>query len=203
MAGGGAWALRNSATKGSAGRRASSSNVQQGDGGAEDEGLANVVGHDHHRLAELADDGHQVLLQLGARDRVQRAQRLVEEQQRGIEDQRAQQPGTLTLAAAQLVRKAVEQRRLERDDLRERIEARRLGVRAPAGRPRRQRGVARDGEMRKERAVLHDVADARGRLHVHLARVRAHETENELQDRRFAGAGGAQEHVRGAGGDAE
>ena len=51
--------------------------------------LVHVVGDQHDRLAERGEDALQLFLQLVARDRIERSQRLVEQQQRRIEHQRA------------------------------------------------------------------------------------------------------------------
>ena len=61
--------------------------------------LAQVVGDEHHRLAQPREDVAQVLLQLVADHRVERAERLVEQQHVRVEHQRAHQADALALAA--------------------------------------------------------------------------------------------------------
>ena len=59
-------------------------------------------------LSSAAKSCAELLLQLGAHDRVERAERLVQEEDRRVEHQRAHQPDALPLAAAQLARIAAE-----------------------------------------------------------------------------------------------
>ena len=73
--------------------------------------LADVVGHDDDRLAQRPEDAAQVVVQLGAHQRIERAQRLVEQQHLGVEHQRAHDRDPLPLAARQLVRVARRGRR--------------------------------------------------------------------------------------------
>ena len=70
--------------------------------------FADVVGDDHDGLAERAEDGAQVVAQLGAHQRIQRAERLVEQQHLGVEEQRAHDRDALDLPARQLGRVAGE-----------------------------------------------------------------------------------------------
>ena len=70
---------------------------------AEAQRLLQVVGDEHHRLADLAVQPDDLVLHVAADERVERAERLVEEQHLGVAGQRAGQPDALLHAAGQLV----------------------------------------------------------------------------------------------------
>ena len=79
--------------------------------------LVDVVGDEDHRLRDLAVQPAQLLLQPGARDRVERAERLVHQQHRRVGGERAGEPDALALAARELRRVALRVRLLEPDEL--------------------------------------------------------------------------------------
>ena len=70
---------------------------------AERERLAHVVRDDDHRLVQLILDAAELLLQLGARHRVQRAEGFIHQKHGGIHRQRTRHTHPLPLAARQLV----------------------------------------------------------------------------------------------------
>ena len=70
---------------------------------AELERLLEVVGDEHHRLAEVAVEAEHLVLHIAADQWVERRERLVEEQQRRVVRQRAGQPDALLHAAGELV----------------------------------------------------------------------------------------------------
>ena len=101
------------ATNGSAGRVSSTAGrsycstppvAHHRDAVAEAERLVHVMRHEHDRGAEAALDVEQVLLRLGADDRIERTERLVHQQHRRFGGQRARHPDALLLAAGELVR---------------------------------------------------------------------------------------------------
>ena len=114
----------------------------------------------------------QLVLEAAPHDRVDRAERLVHQQDRRVGGQRARHADPLLLAARQLVGVAVEHRRLEPDQLEP---ARRPG---PAMRclvpARAVRGTVRDvlpdGAVREQPDLLDDVADAAAQLGDRLVR---------------------------------
>ena len=121
------------------------------------------MGDEHDGLAELGLQPEELVLQLGAHDRVDRAERLVHQHHRRVGGQRPGDADPLLLAAGQLRRVA----------LGERWPADRPGRAAPsragAGRAlvlaeqQRDGGdVVDDGAVREQPGVLDDVADARG-----------------------------------------
>ena len=164
--------------------------------------VAEIVRHHHHRLAALLVDAPQIRLQLGADDRIERAERLVEQQRLGIEHERAHQAHALALPARQLAsdnapssdggsRTSSPSVGDARVDLR---------ARSPA---RRQRHVLDGGQVRKEPALLNDVADASPRraaerptVEEHLAGVGHDEPHEQAQQRRLAAARRAEQHRR-------
>ena len=66
-----------------------------------------VVGHEHDRLLQLRLHAEELVLQPGARDRVDRAERLVHQQHRWIRGERARHADALALPTGELVRIAV------------------------------------------------------------------------------------------------
>ena len=81
--------------------------AHDGDAAGHGHGLFLVVGHHHHGHAHLLDDVDQLELGLLAQFLVQRAQRLVQQQQLGLLGQAARQRHALLLAARELVRLAL------------------------------------------------------------------------------------------------
>src|ERR1035437_6534133 len=76
--------------------------LQQRDPGSEHERFANVVGHEKRGLTEGAPQPREALLHLKPRHRVERRERLVEQQQRRIRRQRACDANPLLFAARKL-----------------------------------------------------------------------------------------------------
>ena len=79
--------------------------------------LVDVVRDEDHRLRDLAVQPAQLVLQPGARDRVERAERLVHQQHRRVGRERACEPDALPLAARELGRVALRVALLEPDEL--------------------------------------------------------------------------------------
>ena len=69
--------------------------------------LVDVVGDHHHRVAEPRMDLHDAVLQMGAGQRVERAERLVHQQHLGLHGERAGDADALLHAAGDLVRALV------------------------------------------------------------------------------------------------
>ena len=65
--------------------------------------LVDVVRDHHHRAAGARDDAHQLVLQVRAGERVERAERLVEQQHLGLHRQRARDAHALLHAAGDLL----------------------------------------------------------------------------------------------------
>ena len=85
---------------------------------AHPDGLVDVVGDQHHGLAEVALETEELVLEPDPHDGVDRPERLVHEQHRRVRRERAGHPDPLTLAARELVRVAVGVRRgVEADQL--------------------------------------------------------------------------------------
>ena len=95
---------------------------------AEQERLVDVVRDEHDRLVELALQADELLLQVGAHDGVDRAERLVHEQDVRIGRESARDADALLLAAGQLARVALGERAVQPDG----VEQRRAPARAPA-----------------------------------------------------------------------
>jgi hypothetical protein len=72
--------------------------------GAEKHRLADAVGHEHDGLPGLLPDMQQLQVHFLARERVERAKRLVHQDELGIVDERARDGGALLHAAGELIR---------------------------------------------------------------------------------------------------
>ena len=153
--------------------------------------LVDVVRDHQHRGAGLADDAHQLVLQRGARERVERAERLVEQQHLGLDRERARDADALLHAAGDLVRIPV------------------LGVRQPdeiqriVGAPFQvvledafdgQIDISKAGQPGQQRVVLeHHAAVGPGAVDVlageqHRARGRLEQARDQVEQRALAAA---------------
>ncbi len=77
--------------------------AHDGDAVAEFDGLIDVVGHEHHGLAQPGLDGHELALQPLTRERVDRPERLVHQQDGRVGRQRPGHAYALGLASRELV----------------------------------------------------------------------------------------------------
>ena len=126
-----------------------------------------VVGHEHDRLLHLVLHAQELVLQPGARDRVDRAERLVHQQHRWIGGERPRHADALALPTRELVRIAVAVLLgIEADELRgaRRRAARCRFLSQPSSR-RHGRDVVFDRLVREQPDLLDDVADAPAQLH--------------------------------------
>ena len=83
-------------------QRGARSGRQRDDAIGQQQRLVHVVGHQHDRLLLLAPDGFDFVLQFGARQRIERRQRLVEQQEFRIHRERARHGHALAHAAREL-----------------------------------------------------------------------------------------------------
>ena len=128
------------------------------------DGLLDVVGDEHDRLVQLGLQGQQLVLQRGADDRVDGAERLVHQQHRRVGGQGPGDPDALLLAAGQLVRVPPGQARVEADQG-EQLPRPVAGLLArPAGEHRHRGDVVLDGAVREQPGLLDHVADAAAQL---------------------------------------
>ena len=131
---------------------------------AERERLADVVRHeDDGRAAARFWMRRELAPELGARDRIERAERLVHQQDRRIDRQRARDADPLPLAARQLVRPARRERPPPAGRPGRAVRARARVMRAgrPAARAAgRAATFSLDGHVGEEADVLEHVADA-------------------------------------------
>ena len=162
--------------------------------------FGHVVRDQEHRLAQPRLDAAELVLQLAARDRVERAERLVHQQDRRIRGEGARDADALALSARQLIgpaRGVVVVR--EPDQPEQFADARAHALVLPAFEPRHHGDVVGDGQVRKEPDVLNDVAHGPSQadhipfarvsaLHAHLARLGQQQSIDQLEDRGLAGA---------------
>ena len=118
-----------------------------------------VVRDDHRRRVRLVVEAPQPGAQLGAHLRVERAERLVEQQHRRVDRERAGEAHPLALAARELRRVAVREpvELHEREQLRDALAD--LGLR-PLADLQPERDVVVDGHVLERGVVLEDEADA-------------------------------------------
>ena len=136
-----------------------------GDPVAEPDGLLDVVGDEQDRLAHGLLEAQELVLQVFAHDRVDRAERLVHQQHGRIRGQRACHTDALTLAAGELVGVAVAvKRRVEADEVEE-FGGALAGLGAlHAEEVRDGRRVVEDRLVREEADLLDHIADAAAEL---------------------------------------
>ena len=84
---------------------------------ADEDRLVDVVGDEHDRLVELALQPEELALQLGPHDRVDRAERLVHQQDVRVGGEGAGDADALLLTTGQLRRVLLRARRIETDEL--------------------------------------------------------------------------------------
>ena len=177
--------------------------------------LVDVVRDEDDRLRDRVVEAPHLLLQPRARDRVERAERLVHQQHRRVGGERARQADPLALPARELRRVA---RAVARARARPARAARRTRSRIRAfGQPSSRgtvRDVVGDRHVREEADLLDHVADPAAELDdgdladaapvdADVALVERDEPVHELQRRRLAAAGRADEHAERPGGDLE
>ncbi len=122
--------------------------------------LLDVVRDEQHRLAHLLLQLQELVLQVLAHHRVDRAERLVHQQHRRVRRQRPRHAHPLPLPAGELVRVAVAVAGGVQADQVEQFGRPRLPLRArPAQQGRHGRGVLQHRLVREEAHLLDDVAD--------------------------------------------
>jgi hypothetical protein len=80
-------------------------------------GLIEIVGDPNDGLVEIAKDPLQIGLEAKAHERVERAERLIEDQESGVEKESPHQGDPLPFASTELHRIASQYRRIEPDQL--------------------------------------------------------------------------------------
>ena len=128
--------------------------------------LVDVVGDEDDGLADLAVQAQEVVLQALARDRVDRAERLVHQHQRRVGRHRPRDADALLLAAGELApgsacRSLV---RIEPDELEQLARARADPLPSPAEQPRHGADVVLDRHVREQADLLEHVADPASQL---------------------------------------
>ena len=170
--------------------------------------LRHVVRHEDHALGDTRLDADELLLQLAARDRIERAERLIHEQHRRIGGQRAGHADALPLSAGELVGPAM---RVgvgrHADQLEQLAHASRDAIVRPLLEPRHDGDVVADREVREEADLLNHVADRSPKadriplarvptLHDHVTGVGQEQSIDQLEERRLARAARPDERQR-------
>ena len=132
---------------------------QEADAIADQHRFIDVMGHEDNRLAHRALNADELLLQTLARDPIDRAERLIHQEDRGIGRQRPGEADSLALTPRELVRVAVAIfGGVEADQVEQLVDALFDAFRIPLPQPRHRADVVADGHMRKEAGLLDDVA---------------------------------------------
>ncbi len=170
--------------------------------------FGHVVRDDDDRLADRRLDAPELAVQLAARDGIERAERLVHQQNRRIRRERARHADALALAARQLLRPARgEVIDAEADERQQLADARRDTRLVPCEEARHDGDVVVNGQVRKERDVLQHVADVAPEIEWvpgghrtpaddHLAGIGHEQPVDQLEDGALAGAAAAHEGER-------
>ena len=174
----------------------------------EEDRLVHVVGDEHDGFRRLREDVGDLALELLARDGVERPERLVEQQDAGVERERPREPDALLHAAGNLVR-IVRGKAVELDELHEAFGAR-LAFRRRKFRDLQAEGdVLRHREPRKQVELLEHHGARRRRLlhalarHEHGALGRGLEAMQDAQQRGLAAPARADDGDELAGADFE
>ena len=131
-----------------------------GDAVAEPDRLLDVVRDEQHRLAHGGLEPQELVLEMLAYDRVDRAERLVHQQHGRVGGQRAGHADALALSAGELLRVAVAvDGRVEPDQVEEFGGALTALAALPAEKMRDGRGVLQDRLVREQAHLLDDIAD--------------------------------------------
>ena len=134
---------------------------EQDDARGEEQGLAQIVSDKDDGLAEAAGEGAKFALEFGAGDGIQRAKRLVHEQDGRISGKGAGNAYALTLSAGKFAGAAVGKfSRVKSDEGQELTNANSGATAIPSFECRNEADVFRDSEMGEESGILNDVSDA-------------------------------------------
>jgi len=122
--------------------------------------LVDVVGHEDDRLADLALEPQELVLEPLAVDRIDRAEGLVHQHQRRVHRQRARHPHALALAAGELRRiAAAGLARIEAHELEQLVDPLADALLVPAEQARDGADVVRDAQVGEQPDLLDRVSD--------------------------------------------
>ena len=139
--------------------------LHDGDPVAHLDRLVDVVRDEDDRLADLALEAQELVLQAFAVDRVDRPERLVHQHQRRVDGERTRHADPLALPPGELGRVAITRLRgVERDELEQLVDATGDPRLVPAEQARDGRDVLADGQMGEEPDLLDRVADLAAQL---------------------------------------
>src|SRR5215831_4186848 len=152
-------------------------------------------------------------MNLLAGNRVERSERLVQQEDSWVQYHGPTKPDTLLLSAAQFVRIAPSILKRQADQSHEFLGPRADAVPVPLGHPGQQRDVTLDGKVREETSTLNRIADLPAQFrqaavvnglaeNANASLAGAHQAVDQLQECRFAAAARANHgggHVIGEG----
>src|SRR5690349_13091704 len=132
------------------GARHDAAGFKQNDAGREEKSFAKVVSDKDDRFAKTVDQGAEFALKLRARDRVERAEGFVHQENRGISGESTGDADALTLAAGKFARMAMpEFARIEADEAEHFLNALGGASGVPVLEAGHETDILRDGEMGK------------------------------------------------------
>jgi len=180
--------------------------MQQRDARAQEQGFAQVVRHEQSGLAEILAQLEEMLLHIEASHRIERGEWLVEQQQRRIGGECAGDADALFLATGELSR--ISRRvyaRFQSNGVEQFVDAGADLLSRPRFEFGNESDVARDGEVRKQAAVLDHITDAATQpnwiplrdapiFEAHLARRRRQQSVHHLEQRRFSRTAAPEQH---------
>ena len=188
--------------------------LQEHDAVGEERCFAEIVRDQHHGFPQRLKDAPEVVLEFGADEGVEGAERFVEQQRGGVEHQRPHQSDALALSAGQLIRGAIQAVARESREFGEFGDAFLDPRPGPSEVLGEQRHVAAGAQVREQPAVLDDVADLSadglrrhpadsGAIERDRSFVGFDQRDEQAEERAFAAAARADEHRRLPGGDVE
>jgi hypothetical protein len=182
-----------------------SSRFHQRNSVSQQQSLAQIVCHKDHGFLHTLLQSAKLLLHLRSRDGIERAERFVENQNSRIGRKRACNTDALSLSSRKLAGITRRKFRAQSYESQQLSHARGDPLPRPVLNPRHERDVAFHGEMRKQTAILNDIADAAPKLNripvrsagsvdTYFARSWQQQTINQLQSGRLSRATAAEQN---------
>lgn len=134
--------------------------TKQDDSVSEMDRFGNVVGHHDDRLAKTPEDVAEFVLQFDTNERIECAERFIEQECGRIKEERPDERDSLTLAAREFARQTIEQIVRQPGECGEFIESTGHPFLCPAQRSGQEADVATGRQVGEKPAVLNDITDA-------------------------------------------
>ena len=133
---------------------------EEHDAGGQEQGFAKIVGDEDDGFIEAMREGDEFALKFGASDRIERAKRLVHQENGRIDREGAGNTDALTLAAGKFARVTSGIFAwIETDEMEEMVDAGGNASGIPVFETGNESNIFCDSEMRKEAGLLNDITD--------------------------------------------